>query len=89
MECEDLPKCNLGIMLNDDCHKKLLLRKTGFKQMSTLSREDCTLLCLGSCVSQDELHQVCRHHEEMYLSTYESHQRFCAVPRNIHQENFS
>lgn len=86
---KDLPQCDLGTKLGDECHNTRMARKTGFFRVDTLSNEDQELLAWRSGVMLEEIEQICFHHEKMFLSRFMSEQRTCADPGNIHTKQIS
>lgn len=89
MESSSLSQCNLGSKLEDECHKITYSRKQGFLKYSSFSDNEKALIHWRSGVLLHEDDNVCFHHEKVFLSRYESLQRFCADPKSIHKKKIS
>ena len=94
MELEEpsrLKQCSIGSELNQECHKNSYSRKCGLLTVSDLSEKDKKLLQwraeLGLSVNVSD--DICFHHEKMYISRYESLQRYCCDPFQSHKKHVS
>lgn len=79
--------CSLGLLLNEECHKKSYCRNTGTKNIHDLTIEDKALIeqRIGMKLSIIDS-TICYHHEKVYLSRYESLQKVCADPFKTHTQ---
>lgn len=78
--------CFIGIQLDEECHKTTYCRTSGFKSLSDLESSDRHLLEWRTGIVSANTDRVCFHHEKVYLSRYESLQKFCCDPDQIHNK---
>jgi hypothetical protein len=78
--------CFVGGQLNDACHLLVYCRKKGFLSITDLSDDDRQLLLWRTGIESQpsSLERICLHHEALFLSRYESIQKFCCDPFNVH-----
>ena len=79
-------RCILGIKLDEECHKTTHCRISGFKSISDFEIADKNLLEWRTGKVFADAGRVCFHHEKLYLSRYESLQKFCCDPHQIHKK---
>ena len=89
MESSVLSQCNLGNILEEECHKVTFIRKQGFLKLNSFSDNEKALIQWRSGISLDEADTVCFHHEKRFLAVYERLQRYCIDPRSIHKKKIS
>lgn len=84
-------QCSVGAALADACHSLNFCRKTGLRKICTLSDSDRHLLEWRSGVSSTLTVDgtLCFHHEKVFLSRYESLQKYCCDPFKKHQKNIT
>jgi hypothetical protein len=84
-------KCTIGEALGEDCHliSEASCRKVGFHNVAELSVECQQLLALRTGVSIAALdnNTLCFHHEKIFISRYESLQKFCCDPFKRHKKH--
>ena len=73
--------CNVGKVVRD---LFVYSRKVGRQQIGSLSQEDRDLLTLRTKCTFDALSDICIHHEEKYIGSYQAAQRYCVNPFNTH-----
>lgn len=83
----NLTPCKIGLHLNDECHKLTYCRRSGFVSCSELSQGDKDLLQWRSGVHLTSQDQICMHHEKLYLSRFETLQKYCSDPFSIHKKH--
>lgn len=79
---ENIP-CSFGNLLGDTCHKTTYARLVGLMQLDELTSDEKELVLLrtGSNVTTDCNNlTLCKHHEQVLLRRYESHQISCCDP---------
>ena len=77
-------KCSIGISLDLDCNKTIFSRAVGIKFAKDVSSEERKLIVWRSKISLEDNSSVCFHHEKIYLTRYESLQRYCCDPNRVH-----
>jgi hypothetical protein len=89
--CSSVTKCVVGETLQEDCNliSEGFNRKAGFYNISDLSKESQQLITLRSGVNIGESPDatLCYHHEKLFLSRYESLQKFCCDPFKKHKKH--
>ena len=80
-----LAPCQIGISLEEDCHKITLVQKQGLYLITSFNKEDKEILELRCCISFSDEDKVCFHHEK-YLSYYQTRQIQCADPFGRHKK---
>jgi hypothetical protein len=86
---EELQKCSVGILLDDNCHKKSYSRTTGFILVTNLTEEEQKLLRLRAEINLLGCDQtICNHHKAVYITRYESRQTSCVDPFKRHKKLF-
>ena len=81
-----LERCSIGLDLNDDCHKTAYSRNTGLILATELSQENKRMLEWRSGLTLSDKSTICVHHEELFLSRFESLQKYCCDPLNVHKK---
>ena len=81
-----LERCSIGLDLNDDCHKTAYSRTTGLILATELSQENKRMLEWRSGLTLSDESTICVHHEKVFLSRYESLQKYCCDPLNVHKK---
>ena len=70
-----MDSCDIGIHLDDDCHKTSYTRQIGLKNLSEFSEDERSIfLCrsgLKGSVADSENLRICFHHEEKWGSIFE------------------
>ena len=87
-----LELCFIGKTINcNDCHKTWYKKEKGFKRLTELSYVEQQLLLWRCGLDTDNLddmtspdNKVCFYHYCKYISCYESKQKNCSNPFNIH-----
>ena len=89
----DYNQCFIGNHLKDECNKKSFwkidVRKIGLIFLKDVTEKDRALLewrCKVE-ISESDLNKHCYHHGKMYLSWYESLQKYCCDSYNIHGDH--
>ena len=75
--------------MSDICHLQAYSRKVGFLLFSIISENDRRLVLwrTGISVEPSTSDTLCFHHEKLFLSRYESLQKFCCDPFNVHKKH--
>ena len=81
--------CTIGLQLNEECHKKVYCKTVGVISASSISTEQRKLLEWRTGLSIDDDSKICCHHEKMYLARFESLQKYCCDPKNIHKRKIT
>jgi hypothetical protein len=85
-----MDKCTIGEVLDEDCNviSEAFNRSAGFHNIADESLESRELLTLrsGVNVTAYENATLCNYHEKIYLSRYESMQKFCCDPFKKHKK---
>ena len=88
----DYNHCFIGNHLKDECNKKSFSRKSGSILLKDVTEKNRTALLEWRCevkISESGLNkEICYHHEKMYLSRYESLQKYYCDPYNTHGDHF-
>ncbi|KAK0054669.1 ARL14 effector protein [Biomphalaria pfeifferi] len=83
----ELPLCTFGLLLQDECHKKVHTRSVGLYNLSELSDANFELLMLRTKPVdhlQRENCNICFHHEQVLLEKFDKLQRNCCDPFSKH-----
>ena len=79
-------KCSVGVCLNEDCFKTTYSSQIGIKNINTFSEEDQLLLKLRSGFDE-QLKDVCNHHNKYLLVKYLTFQyKCCDPPLQVHKK---
>ena len=78
-------KCSVGVCLNEDCFKTTYNSQIGIKNINTFSEEYQLLLKLRSGFDE-QLKDVCNHHEKYLLVEYLTFQYKCCDPLQVHKK---
>lgn len=84
-----LDACSIGLFLNQDCHKFHYCRKAGLLKVTDFSEEDKELMQWRCGYQFHNDDKVCFHHEKLYLTRYESLQKYCADPFTVHNKHIT
>lgn len=84
-----LDTCTIGKILNEECHKLIYCRKAGLLNIDEFPVHDKKLLQWRCHYQFEGDNNICFHHEKMYLSRYESLQKFCADPFRVHKKHIT
>jgi len=82
--------CDIGRSLGriEDCHKLSYTNgKSELLIVTDLDEEIRELLCWRSEIAAEEASTVCFHHKKIFVDRYESSQRYCCDPFDIHPES--
>lgn len=81
-----MSKCSVGVKLDKECHKQTYCRKVGLSPVAGLEKKSQELLSWRTDIKFGDEDMICQHHETVYLSRYESLQKFCCDPFHIHKK---
>ena len=81
--------CCLGINLHEDCDKATYCREKKRFNISKYDRQGLELITSRTSYRFKNDDEVCSHHEKVYLSRYESVQKYCNDPFKTHKKNIS
>lgn len=88
-----MAKCIIGETLQEECNliSEGFNRKAGFHKIADISLESQQLITLrsGVNISASDDTTLCYYHEKIFLSRYESLQRFCCDPFNKHKKHIT
>ena len=76
--------CSTGSQLDSECNKLTYCRTTGCIQVSEFDEEDKHLISWRSNVTLNETDNICYHHKRIFLTRYESLQKYCYKPFTPH-----
>lgn len=79
-------KCSIGNFLSEECDKKTLVRTVGRIKIKDIQRSDQVLIERRTLYAFNDNDDICHHHEKYYLSRYESLQKYCYDPNNVHMK---
>ena len=83
----NIANCSIGIKLDEDCHRKSFCRTAGLKGINDFEEEEVQLICWRSGIEQQNLKDVCYHHEQTILVRYSKNITVCCNPFNLHDTN--
>ena len=69
--------CLIGSQLDSECNKLTYCQTTGCIQVSEFDEVDKNLIFWRSNVTLNETDNIYYHHKKMYLTRYESLQKYC------------
>ena len=78
-----MESCSVGIMLNEECHKKTFISNS---QLCVLSNEEIELLSLRTNISQEDLATACTHHHKQFLKYFSLNIKKCCDVLNMHEK---
>ena len=84
---EEMPQCSVGLATQDICHKLIYCRKAGIIAADELSLKDTKVLEWRAEISFPANGTICNHHEKLFISRYESLQKNCCDPFDIHKHH--
>lgn len=82
MECDKC--CIIGQNVANKCHGNYYSKKSGYKAVNSIHASDKQLIMLRSSIQICDTDYLCFEHEAMFLTRYESNQKYCANPFNKH-----
>ena len=78
-------KCTVGFLMGNVCHSTVYCMTPGLSIVADLPMDTLELLQLRTGITVFESEStICDHHEKMFISPYESLQRQCSDPFNMH-----
>lgn len=81
----DLYLCKFG-KVDGDCHKVWYIRKNGYVKVAELDSTERRLIQWRSEEQLCDSDVICFHHKQVYLTRYESLQKCCCDPYEVHQK---
>ena len=84
---EEMPQCSVGLATQDICHQLIYCRKAGIIASDELSLKDTKVLEWRVEISLPANDTICNHHEKLFISRYESLQKNCCDPFDIHNHH--
>lgn len=88
--CSNKPEqCSIGKISETECHKLSYTKQINLVSVTSLEKSDVSLISLRSGVSLDKIINVCEHHKCLLLSKFETFQKFCVDPFQLHKKKIS
>ena len=86
-----MEQCTIGKSLQEECHitSDAFCKTSGFHELSALDAVSIQLLYWRSGVNkfpQSDNNTVCFYHEKVFISRYESLQKYCCDPYKKHKK---
>ena len=80
----DNVRCSIGIEKNEECNKKSFTSKTGLEDFCDIEESQQELIILRAEL-ETKPRSICYHHKKYFAVRYESFQKCCCDPFEIHK----
>ena len=78
--------CCIGKLLKEKCDQTIHCKIKRRLDISAMNQENIELLERRTGYVKNICDKICHHHEEAYISRYESLQLYCCDPFKLHQK---
>ena len=82
-----LSNCKIEESLNEECHKFAYCGKKGLLPIFEFKEPDRHLIQWRCGIQLKDENQICLHHEKVYLTHYQSLQKYCSDPFSVHKKH--
>lgn len=83
----NLTSCSIGLLLKTECHQTTYTLKKDLQCFSNKSDEEKDLILLITEIRACDLNTICSHHNYYYLKVFETRERSCCNPSQVHKKS--